>query len=165
MAKIKADQIGRYAELIAAEVLSRPLGHPFHRPLLRVVFLGDKYPTADLLVDVLDSSDNSCGFCFVQIKGTTGGSATAARMKVNVQVDKFNRLCRLPAPAYLLAVDLFARDAYLTAACRVRTTPVSSTTKKFPISQDSVKIALYREVLAFWTVRKALRRTSGFKDA
>ena len=138
MATMTSDQIGRHAELIAAELLSRPVGPPFRRPLLRVVFLGDKYPTADLLVDVLDPSDNSCGFCFVQVKGTTGGSATAARMKVDVPVDRFNRLCRLPAPAYLLAVDLFARDAYLTAAYRARATAVSSVTKKFPVGQGSV---------------------------
>jgi hypothetical protein len=164
MAAMTPNQIGRHAELITAELLSRPVGPPFRRPLLRVVFLGDKYPTADFLVDILDPSDNSCGFCFLQVKGTTGGSTTATRMKADVPVDKFNRLCRLPAPAYLLAVDLFTRDAYLTAACRVRTTSVSSVTKKFPISQDSVKIGLYREVLNFWTIRKALRRVSGFKD-
>lgn len=163
MARMTNDQIGRHAELIAAEVLSRPLGHPFRRPLLRVVFLGDKYPTADFLVDILDPSDQSCGFCFVQVKGT-GGASTSRRVKVDVPADKFNRLARLPAPSYLLAVDVLSRACYLSPACRTRTTAVSSVTRKYPLSQDSVRIALYREVLAFWSVRKAVRRTSGFKD-
>jgi hypothetical protein len=164
MSKMTADQIGHAAEVIVALQLSRLVGAPFRRMLFRGVHLGEKYPTADYLVDVLGADDSQIGHFFLQVKGTAGASRTSPRLAVDASVDGFNRLVRLPAPAYLVAVDVIAERAYLVAACRKRKTAVASVTKAFPLSDDAVKMELYREVLAFWAPHRATRRTSRFTD-
>jgi hypothetical protein len=158
------DQIGRLAEAISVAHFERAVGPPFGRPLFRAVRLGDKYPTADLLVDVLDPEDRPTGFFFVQVKGTTTASRTAPRITIDVPVEQFNRLVRLPAPAYLLAVDVAAELVYLRAVCRPRKTAVASVTKAFPLADDAVRMRLYREVCSFWAARRRPRHTSEFDD-
>ncbi len=164
MAKMTTDQIGRLAESIAVAHFLKVVGHPFGRPLFRVVSLGDKYPAADVLVDVIDPYDQTTGFFFVQVKGTTIASPTPPRVTVDVPPDRFNRLVHLPAPAYLLAVDTASEQAFLRAACQSRKTAVTSVTKAFPLADDGVKIALYREVCGFWAARKKPKHVSGFED-
>ena len=164
MAKVNPDQIGYAAELITALHFSRVVGPPYSRMLFRSVHLGDKYPTVDYLVDVLDTNNQSVGFFFLQVKGTATASPTAPRLGIDVPLERFNRLVRLPAPAYIVAVDTVVEEAYLAAACRTRKSAVSSVTKAFPLSEASVKIGLYREVVAFWATHKTLRRTSRFLD-
>jgi hypothetical protein len=158
------DQIGRLAESIAVAHFLKVVRSPFGRPLFRTVSLGDKYPAADILVDVIDPNDRPTGFFFVQVKGTTTASSTAPRITVDVPLDRFNRLVWLPAPAYLVVVDIASEQAYLRAACKPRKTAISSVTKAFPIADDGVKIALYREVCGFWAARKKPKHVSGFED-
>lgn len=61
MAKVSPDQIGHAAEVIVDLQLSRVVGSPFHRVLFRNVHLGEKYPTADYLVDILDTNNLQLG--------------------------------------------------------------------------------------------------------
>jgi hypothetical protein len=162
MAFLTSDQIGRLAELLAAAALSRPVKGRYCRPLFRTTALGDKYPTVDFLVDVLGPDDVSLGFFFVQVKGTT--VATGSRLPVDVPRDRFNLLVRLPAPTYLIGVDIFAETAYLVAAHKLRKTPVSSIAKTHSLRDDRVKIKLHREVLAFWKANKPILQRTQFKD-
>ncbi len=164
MAKKNTDLIGQLAERIAEIALLYSVGKPFNRPLFRTVLLGDKYPTADLLVDTLGSDGTLMGHFFVQVKGTTHASSTAQRLTVDVELTRFNRLVRLPVPAYLLAVDVQMEQTYLIATCQTRRTAVSSVTRAFPLADDAVKIALYKEVSAFWAPHRCTRRTSKFTD-
>jgi hypothetical protein len=152
------------AEVVAEAALCRPVGHPYNRPVFRPVFLGDKYPTADFLVDVLDAHADPVGFFFAQVKGTANAPPTAPRLTIDVTLDRFNRLASLTAPSYLIAVDVRAELVSLAAACRTRRTPVSSVTKAFSLADDAVRIGLYREVCSFWAAHRALRRTSRFRD-
>lgn len=164
MSGMTTDQIARIAELIAATDLSRPVRHPYRRPLFRAMPLGDKYPTADFLVDVIGPDDLPTGFFFVQVKGTTIASTTAPRIAIDVSQERFNRLVRLAAPAFLLAVDVGAERTYLTAATKPRKSAVASMSKAFPAFEDQVRIQLYQEVCAFWSEHKRLRRESRFND-
>ena len=163
-----SDQIGRLAEVLATAEFSRAVGGPFGRPLFRVTSLGDKYPAADFLVDVLDAKDFALGYFFVQVKGTATERRAFPRLPVSVSADRFNRLVRLPAPTYLVgvnvpvegAVDLEGGVSFLVGANRPRKSGVSSITKAYSLRQDAVMIQLYREVLDFWQVfRPALQRT------
>lgn len=158
------DEIGRLAEGIAGVAFMRILGEPYHRPLFRVVALGDKYPVADFLVDALDANGSAIGHCFVQVKGTLNSSPTAARLTVDVPSVLFNRLVGLPVMSYLLAVDVPAEEAYLVAAWRERKKPVSSVTRAFPLSDEAVKIGLHQEVAAYWAGHLSAPRTSRFTD-
>ena len=80
MRTMTADQIGRFAELLAAAAMSRPVGGSYRRPLFRATHLGEKYPTVDLIVDLLGPKDVSRGFFFAQVKGTTAAKATDVRL-------------------------------------------------------------------------------------
>ena len=137
MARVRED-IGRMAERATEFTLLRGVGIPFRRPLFRVVLLGDKYPTADFLVDALAADGTVCGPFFIQVKGTAGASRTAPRITVDVELEDFNRLVRLAIPAYLVAVDVRTAGVYLAAACRQRAKAVASVTKAFPLTDDAV---------------------------
>ena len=112
MAKTLPDQIGRLAEALAIAQFAKFVGAPYNRPLFRAIALGDKYPAADMLVDVIDPRDETTGFFFLQIKGTGTASPTAPRIAIDVSLERFNRLVRLPAPSYLLVVDTVSEQAY-----------------------------------------------------
>lgn len=158
------EQIGRLAQLIASTDFSREVGAPFNRPLFRAVSLGDKYPVADLLVDLLDTSDRPVGFFLVQVKGTRATRPDAPRLPIDVSLEQFNLLVRLPLPTYLVAVDVTTGRSFLAAASRTRKRAVASVTKEFPLLQDSVKIALYRELPEYWSTREGPRHSSEFHD-
>src|SRR5689334_20765389 len=130
MAFQTSDQIGRFAELIAETDLSRPVRGRYRRPLFRAVRLGEKYPIVDFLVDILGPDDLALGFFFAQVKGTTL-LPTGARLAVDVDAERYNRLVRIPAPTYLLGVDVSAEETYLIAAHRPRAAGVSSITRAF----------------------------------
>lgn len=164
MTGITNEQIGRLAQLIAATDFSLEVGAPFNRPLFRAVALGDKYPVADLLVDTLDASDRPTGFFLVQVKGTRATQPHAPRLPIDVPLERFNQLVRLPLPAYLVAVDVALGRSFLVGASRRRKRAVASVAKEFPLRQDSVKIALYRELMGYWATREGPRHTSEFHD-
>ncbi len=159
-----SDQIGKLAELIAETDLSRPVRGRYKRPLFRAAFLGGKYPTVDFIVDVLDGRDESQAFFFVQVKGTVVAGANARRLPIKVPVEKFNRLVRLPAPTFVIGVDVLAERSYVIAARSPRKSGVSSLTKTYCLRDDGVKIKLYAEVLAFWKHNRPFLRRTEFKD-
>ena len=163
MAKVRED-VGRMAERMAEWTLLRSVRAPFDRALFRTAPLGDTYPTADILVDALAADGTVLGHCFIQVKGTAHASPTAPRIAVDVGLEDFNRLVRLPVPSYILAVDVREQQVYVVAACRKRKTAVASVTKAFPLTDDAIKMELYREVCAFWKAHGVPRRTSRFHD-
>lgn len=161
---LTTDQTGDIGELIAALDISRPVMGRYKRALFKPTHLGGKYPTVDFIVDVLATDSTSLGFFFMQVKSTTPASATTARLSIDIGREKFNRLAKIPAPTYLVGVDINLETSYLVTAYKPRGTQVSSITKAFSLRDDSVKINLYKEVIEFWVVnRPALQRT-WFKD-
>ena len=164
MARVR-ENVGRIAEQIADIALTRTVGRPYDRPLFRTSLLGDVYPTADILVDALAADGTVAGHCFVQVKGTAHASPTAPRITVDVKLEDHNRLVRLAIPAYICAVDICTGEVFLVAACQRRKTAVASVTKKFPLTDETIKMEFYREVCAFWTTHGVTQRTSRFTDA
>lgn len=164
MISLTNDQVGRLAELIVGRDLSQPVRGRYRRPLFRATSLCEKYPTADFIVDVLDRSDESLGFFFVQVKGTATVTPPTARLLIDVSVARFNRLVRLSAPTYLIGVDVIGEFSYIVAAHKARTAPVSSITRAFCLHDEDVTITLYREVLAFWKANRPILHQTRFKD-
>jgi hypothetical protein len=158
------DQLGRFAEMLAATALIRPFDRGARPVPFRATYLGDKYPAVDFLVDLLAADDSSRGFFFVQVKGTISATPAHPRLAIDVPRDRFNRLVEITAPTYLIGVDLATEVPYVVAAYRRRRTPVSSITKAFPLTDDAVRVKLYREVRTFWTAHKPLLLQTGFKD-
>jgi hypothetical protein len=152
------------AELLAAVDLSRPVRGRYRRALFRATPLGDKYPTVDFLVDILGPDETPLGFFFVQVKGTSSATTKGTRLPIDVPLDRFNLLVRIPTPTYLIGVDIVAEATYLVAAHKPRKTPVSSIAKTHRLRDDHVKIKLYREVHAFWKANKPILQRTQFKD-
>jgi hypothetical protein len=164
MAARSADQIGDLGEWLAAVDFSRPVKRGYKRPLFRPTHLGGKYPAVDFIVDILALDGASLGFLFVQVKSTTLAPTPADRLPIVVAQDHFNRLVRLPAPTYLVGVDVTTERCYLAAAYKRRRSAVPSITTAYNLAEDAVKISLYKEVIAFWKVNKPLLQNTRFKD-
>lgn len=164
MGILTTDQAGDLGELLAAADLSRPVRGRYNRPLFKPSFLGGKYPAVDYLIDILAPDNLSCGFFLVQVKSTERAKVGAQRLPINVETDKYNRIATLPAPAYLIGVDLNSERAYLVAAHRRRPSNVSSITKQFPLHSEKIKIDLYKEVVSFWKLNAPRLQTTRFKD-
>lgn len=159
-----SDQIGTFAELLARTDLSRPVIGRYRRPLFRAVPLGDKYPVVDLIVDVLGPDDVAQGFFFAQVKGTAQPQRSDNRLPIAVDLEAYNRLVRVAAPTYLIGVDVLTETSYVVAAYRSRTVTVASMTRAFRLGDPPVRIALYREVHAYWRANKAILQRTRFKD-
>lgn len=157
------DQIGHIAEAAADADLSYPVSSPRERVIFKPTYLGDKYPVVDFLVDILAPDSRPIGYFFAQVKGTTR-TLSAARLPITVSADGFNRLVAVPAPTYLIGVDVRSRSTYLVAAHTRRGRAVSSITRGFPLGHDAVKLALYEEVAEFWEVNGRKPWRTRFRD-
>ena len=160
-----SDQIGELAETHAKLLLTRPMALPFPRLLFRVTPLGDKYPAADWLVDAFGEDARSVAYFFVQVKGTAIAKPSARRLPLTMTDEAYRRLAQLTAPTYLIGVDVQAERAYLVATERSRQLAPASMAKTFCLSDDSVRIELYREVIDYWRVNRPKIRPSWFRDA
>jgi hypothetical protein len=161
---LTTEQIGKLAEYIVSMDLSRPVKDGYDRALFKMTNLGDAYPTVDFLVDILGPRAEAQGFFFVQVKGTVQQSARAGRLTVGVGPERFNRMVAIPAPTYLIGVDVRSENSYIIAADQHRSSRVSSITREYPLRNDAVRAGLYQEVESFWKAsRRALRHTR-FKD-
>lgn len=163
-ARLTADQIGDIGELLAALALSRPVMGRYRRPLFRPTHLGGKYPAADFLVDALDARGRCVGSFFVQVKSTRkGGGPRQRRLPVTADGDALDRLARLPAPAYLIGVDLNTEESYLAPVFARRRSPVYTISMRHPLSVERTRVRLFREVVDYWSARKRRGRNTGFR--
>ena len=159
-----SDLIGNLGEWIVAVAFTLPAAGRYGRPLFRPVFLGEKYPTADLLVDILDDDGQAIGFFFVQVRARTESPIALGRLPVKLEHERYDRLLRLPIPAYLVGVDVTHENAYVIAAFKPRKTGISSMTTAFSLKDANVKVQLYEEVLEFWQRRPKRRARTRFND-
>ena len=158
------DLIGNLGEWIVATALAHPVDGKYRRPLFRPVFLGEKYPTADLLVDIVDDYGLAMGFFFVQVRARTESPNEFGRLPIKLQREEYERLRKLPVPAYLVGVDIANENAYVVAAFKRRATGISSITTAFSLRNEYVKIRLYEEVREFWRRSKKPRIRTEFND-
>ena len=164
MPLLTTDQAGNLGELIAAADLSRPVKGRYQRPLFMPTILGGKYPTVDLIVDVLAADATRLGFFFVQIKSTESSSLRAVRLRISVPYKKYNELVILQAPTYIVGVDVNSSTSYLVGAYNKRSVRVSSISKSFRLSDDDVKINLYKEIIHYWKINTPAIKSRIFKD-
>jgi hypothetical protein len=151
MAGLTTGQSGDLGELLARVHLSRPVGGRYRRALFQATPLGDTYPTVDLIVDVLDADSEPMGFFFAQVKATQSASRGGSRLSLTVEADRYRRLTRLRAPAYLIGVDVRDERSYIMAATPPAPIAVPSISRDYPLTDDKIRVALYREVVSFWS--------------
>jgi hypothetical protein len=129
---------------------------PFFRPR----FLGDKYPTFDYILELVDQPEH---FFFVQVKTTIQGyTKNRVRLKVQVSQRDIDQMVACPAPAYVVGIDETSQTGYLLSVNEPRD-HVSSLTTNFRID-CRVLSDLADEVRQFWSTRDMVLAGSKFKE-
>lgn len=142
---------GEISELIAAILLSRKTNQGY---LFRTILIGGKYPTIDLYAEI-NGNQIPKNYCFIQVKSTIQGyTVRERRLKVNVPVEKLNRLSIFNAPSYLIGIDYnennpLASIAYISTIRGHFTAALSSMPTTNLLDENNL-IRLRDEVETFW---------------
>ncbi len=140
--------------LLMTEFHDRP--DPYFRPR----FLGDKYPTFDSIVEVVDHPSY---FFFVQVKSTARGyTSRERRLLVRVSQNDVDRMVAVPAPTYMVGIDTELCVGYLLSVNEPRGA-ISSLATRHKIDDD-VRGGLRDEVIEFWSSRNMVLADSRFKE-
>jgi hypothetical protein len=112
--------------------------------------LGDKYPTFDSIIEVVDRPSY---FFFVPVRGTTlGYTAEEQRLRVQVAQDDIDRMVEYPAPTYVGGIDVSAFGVGFLLSVNEPRGSVASLTTPFRVDCD-VFVQLRDEVIDFWSSR------------
>jgi hypothetical protein len=132
-------------------------------PRFRPGFLGDKWPTFDFLVELVDAPPPT-PFFFVQVKATRQGF-TQRKHRLNVQVsqDTIVAMADHPAPTYLAGIDVRDQkeNGWLLAVTGHTRTRLPSLPTNHPIDKPN-RTRLYDEVAAYWQARAPNPMLSAF---
>ena len=129
--------------------------------LFRPRFLGDKYPTFDSIVEVVDQPSY---FFFVQVKGTTlGYTAEEHRLRVQVTQDDIDRMVACPAPTYVVGIDVNAIGVGFLLSVNEPRDHLASLTTRFRIDCGALE-QLRDEVIDFWSSRNMNLTSSRFRE-
>jgi hypothetical protein len=158
----KQDQIGHRGEALFAVMVTRRCAG---RTWFFEVMLGEKYPTIDFKVDLLAPTVEKA-YRFVQVKATDKGySGAGAGRKLNVKVSKkdVQQLRRIPAPAYVVGVDVTRPmgQAFIVAIDKNVTEGINGLPTRYPLDCRALK-KLWAEVDTYWKARDMLMAKSVF---
>ena len=143
-----SNEIGKRGERIFAFIIGKsfaPYGYLFD-----TVFLGDKYPTVDFYIDLLNYHTKK-GFFFASVKTTTQGYTTEKNhLKIFVSKEELQELVKYPVPTYLFGIDAIEEKGYFTCVNHIDTEQnLSSLSLKYPM-EPAYLSALWAEVKHFW---------------
>lgn len=156
---VAREDIGERGEWLFRLLMTELCGRsdPFFRPR----FLGDKYPTFDFIVEVVDQPSY---FFFVQVKATTLGYTTKGnRLRIQVSQDDINRMVACPAPAYVVGIDATQINVGFLLSANEPRDNVASLTTRHKIDCGVLK-RLRDEVVAFWSSRNMVLTGSSFRE-
>jgi hypothetical protein len=126
-------------------------------------FLGEKCPTFDYLVELVDSGPRQL-FFFVQVKATREGYTKKhklQRLKVRVTADDVQKMARYPAPTYVVGVDERDERAFIVCVYGNMASGFSSMTTAHELKCSTLR-RLWNEVRNYWRNRNIRRKTSLF---
>lgn len=151
------DEIGKLGEAIfEARIIrfcrKRPWFNPSH--------LGEKFPTSDYLVRLVQPSSPGAYF-FAQVKGTTKGytGKARARLQVEISAQDVRGLKDSRAPCYVIGVDVNQEHCFIQAITSHSPAHFTSIPTTHPLNCDT-KLKLWKEVDAYWQARPMLPNTS-----
>lgn len=157
------DDIGNRGEALLKAQFTDFCGRA--KPLFRSYFLGEKTEHVDFLVELVESAVAKA-FFFVQIRSTALGFTRKAprRLKVGIAGDILATLALIPAPVYVVGMDIVGRTGFLLAVLEGMSDPLPSFPTDFPLDCANM-VRLYQEVEAYWSSRDMCRRDSFFRMA
>jgi len=124
------------------------------------VFLGDKFPTLDLLVQ-LKRIGRQMLFFTAQVKATADiPKRHDSRLPVQVSKEDIARLLTVSIPAYLFVADVVNDRVYVLAVDETMRGGVSSLPRTHELTRPNLRL-LWAEVRAYWKqVRRPKYRTA-----
>ena len=162
MAKTKAvarDYIGKRGEAIATADLLNFCGR--QEPYFDPHFLGEKCPTYDFLIELLDAGASPPYF-LAQVKSTKQGYTQGTiDLKVALKAADVRKMVRCPIPTYLIGVDEPAARSYIVSIHGNLSGRISTMPSTYPLDAQNLK-TLWDQVAAYW---KTFGKTSGSKTS
>lgn len=143
-----SNQIGKRGENIFATIISRyidPIGF-----MLDPTFLGEKFPTVDFYVELLNYPDKK-GFFFASVKTTTlGYYAQNKRLNINVDKTAIAELQKFRVPVYLFGIDEKSEKGYVVCANSLDNQQnLNGFPTNHPINTKHIQL-LWKEVANYW---------------
>lgn len=142
---------GEISELLATIFLSRKTRRGY---LFKTVLIGGKYPSIDIYAEIIGNNFPK-NYCFIQVKSTIKGyTVEENKLKIQVPVDKLNKLADFNGPSYLIGIDYqennpFTSKAYIKAIRGRHTRALSSMPTDNVLDENNL-IRLRDEIEAFW---------------
>ena len=142
-----SNRIGKRGENIFATLITRKstTGNYLFDP----TFLGDKFPTVDFYVALLDYPLKA--FFFASVKTTTLGY-TAGGEKLRITIDKkdIGELAAFNLPVYIFGIDEGMEQGFFIAASELDTSlNINGIMTKYPVTPANLE-QLYKEVADYW---------------
>ena len=156
-----SNRIGKRGENIFAMIITRKgLTGQF---LFDPTFLGDKFPTVDFYVSLLDYPRKA--FFFASVKTTTlGYQVQEGKLKITVDKEELEELSKFNLPVYIFGIDedkelgFFISNSDLDISMNINGMPT-----RYPINPTNLE-ALYKEVAGYWdNSHKNTKFVSSFK--
>jgi hypothetical protein len=159
------DFIGGRGEAIAFVRLVRRCRPDSDLPYFWPHYLGEKCPTFDFLVELVDAGPQT-PFFFVQVKTSQKAlttTQTPPRLRVDVAEKDVRRMVAFPAPTYVVGVHEDAERAFVVSVHGTMAEAIPSITTAHELTPDVLR-RLWDEVRAFWAARDMARQTSSFSN-
>jgi hypothetical protein len=151
--------IGKRGEAIVTAQLMDFCGNP--DPYFDVHPLGEKCPTFDYLVELVNAAD-SVPYFLAQVKSTQQGfTKRQRRLLVQVGAEDVRRMVQCPFPTYLVGVDEPNGRAYVVSVHGHMSGPIASMPTQYPLTPRNLR-RLWEEVTAHWKKRDAAAKASVF---
>src|SRR4051812_40627594 len=131
--------IGKRGESIFSTIISRyvdPAGF-----LLDPTFLGEKFPTVDFYVHLLNYNTKKA-FFFASVKTTTVGyTADNTKLKITVDKAELAELIKYPIPVYLFGIDENKEIGYFVCANHLDATKnLNGIPTKYSVNATNVRL-------------------------
>jgi hypothetical protein len=154
------DDIGDRGQSICFLLLTELCGRP--EPFFRPRFLGDKFPTFDYIVELVDHPGM---FFFVQVKATTKlyTKTNPQRLLVQVSQTDVDRMVGFRAPTYVVGIDETTKHLGFLLSVNETRDHVASLITSFRIDCVMLQV-LHDEVRDYWQGRDMVLKGSRFKE-
>lgn len=126
-------------------------------------FLGDKFPTVDFYVALLDFPLKA--FFFVSVKTTTQGySPKGDKLMIRIEKEEIAELLKFNIPVYIFGIDEVSEKGFFIATSGMDINlNVNGITAKYPVTAPNLEL-IYDEVANYWHYsHKNTKFVSSFK--